>query len=130
MDGELHYSKKQSLEMGKRIKTERERHGFSHVELSDMIYVMYGVRISKDSLINYEVSDESHAKSLKNNGMRVEYLRYLAGVFGVTTDWLCAMPGAIRFSDGRQGAYVERLEKQVETMRRLLREMTELLKNG
>ena len=84
-------SKELSFKMGKRLKEERERKGLSHVGLSNALYERYGVRIAKDSLINYEVCVENHAKSFKNNGMRVEYLRYLADFYGVSTDWLVGL---------------------------------------
>lgn len=84
-------SKELSRLTGRRLKEVRERHGLSHVALSDAIQERYGVRIAKDSLINYEVSDEHHTKAYKNNGMRVEYLRYLADFYGVTTDWLLGL---------------------------------------
>lgn len=80
-----------SLLMGKRLKEERERCGLSHVALRAAILEKYGVEISKDSLINYEVSDENHTKAYKNNGMRIEYLRYLADFYGVSTDWLLGL---------------------------------------
>lgn len=81
-------SKELSLIMGERLKKERVAKKLSHSGLSDAIYEKYGVRIARDSLINYEVSTEHHSKSFKNNGMRVEYLRYLADFFEVSTDWL------------------------------------------
>lgn len=77
-----------SLLTGARLKAERERLGLSHLALRDAILEKYGIEISKDSLINYEVSDANHTKAYKNNGMRVEYLRYLADFYGVSTDWL------------------------------------------
>lgn len=80
--------KELSLKMAKRLKDEREAKKLSHAGLSDALYEKYGVRIAKDSLINYEVSSEHHTKSFKNNGMRIEYLRYLADFYEVSADWL------------------------------------------
>ena len=48
----------------------------------------YGVKISSDSLINYEVMDTNHSKAYKNQGMRVEYLRCLADFYKVSADYL------------------------------------------
>lgn len=84
-------TEKLSLTMGKRLKSERERLGLSHEKLRSAILEKYGVEISKDSLINYEVSDEHHTKAYKNNGMRVEYLRYFADFYGVSADWLLGL---------------------------------------
>ena len=84
-------TEKLSLTMGKRLKSERERLGLSHEKLRSAILEKYGVEISKDSLINYEVSDEYHTKAYKNNGMRVEYLRYFADFYGVSADWLLGL---------------------------------------
>lgn len=80
-----------SLTMGKRLKDEREKCGLSHEKLRAALLEKYGVEISKDSLINYEVSDENHTKKYKNNGMRVEYLRYFADFYGVSADWLLGL---------------------------------------
>lgn len=84
-------SKELSRRMGRRLKEEREKLGLSHIALSDAIFERYNVRIAKDSLINYEVSDEHHTKAYKNNGMRVEYLRYLADFYEVSADWLLGL---------------------------------------
>lgn len=80
--------KELSLKMAKRLKEEREAKKLSHAGLSNALYEKYGVRIAKDSLINYEVSSEHHTKRFKNNGMRIEYLRYLADFYEVSADWL------------------------------------------
>jgi len=50
----------------------------------------YGISISRDSLMAYEISDETRAKASKlpNLGMRVEYLYCLADFFGVSLDYL------------------------------------------
>ena len=84
-------SKGLSRLMGERLKEERERLGLSLIALSKAIYEKYGVRIAKDSLINYEFADDHNTKAYKNNGMRVEYLRYLAGFYEVPTDWLLGL---------------------------------------
>ena len=83
--------KEQSTLMGKRLKALRESKGLSHVALRDELREKYDIDISRDSLINYEVSDKEHPKAFKNDGMRVEYLRYLADFYGVSTDYLLGL---------------------------------------
>ena len=77
-----------SLVMAARLKRLREEKGLSLEKLSKAMYEKYGVEISTDSLINYEVSDPDHKRAYKNNGMRVEYLRYFADFYGVSADYL------------------------------------------
>ena len=60
----------------------------SHVRLSAELYEKYGVKISRDSLMSYEISDPYHSKAGKNQGMRVEYLRCLADFYGVSADYI------------------------------------------
>lgn len=74
--------------MAIRLKLLREEKGLSHERLSALLQEKYGVKISKDSLMNYEVSDQYHVKAGKNQGMRVEYLRCLADFYGVSSDYL------------------------------------------
>lgn len=80
-----------SLIMAKRIKQLRDERGLSHEKLSKALLELYGVKISTDSLMNYEVTDPYHSKAGKNQGMRVEYLRSLADFYGVSTDYLLAI---------------------------------------
>lgn len=96
--------KKLSLTMGKRLKDERERRGLSHEKLRLALMEKYGIEISKDSLINYEVSDEHHTKACKNNGMRVEYLRYFADFYGVSADYLMGISDFRGFVENEQSA--------------------------
>lgn len=83
--------KKTSLEMGKRLKKLREEKGLSHEKLRNAIKEKYEIDISKDSLINYETSVETHSKAYKNNGMKVEYLRCFADFYGVSSDYLLGL---------------------------------------
>ena len=82
---------KLSLKMGGRLRKLRKDRGLSYEKLQAAIYEKYGVEISKDSLINYEVSDENHTKRFKNNGMRAEYLRYFSDFYHVSADYLLAL---------------------------------------
>ena len=80
-----------SLKMGKRLRQLRKKQGLSHEKLQAAIFEKYGVEISKDSLINYEVSDENHTKRFKNNGMRAEYLRCFSDFYHVSADFLLGL---------------------------------------
>lgn len=82
------FDKECSFVMAKRIKQLREEKGLSHDRLSKALSDKYGINISPDSLMNYEVSDKNHTKAYKNLGMRVEYLRCLADFFEVSADYL------------------------------------------
>lgn len=91
-----------SFIMAERLKQLREEKGLSHEKLSKALFDQYGVKISSDSLINYEVADAGHTKAYKNQGMRVEYLRCLADFYGVSADYIlgqindpCRAPSAI-----------------------------------
>ena len=74
--------------MAERLKQLRESCKLSHQKLSEAIEQRYGVKISKDSLINYEVTDEHHTKAYKNEGMNMKYICCLANFFCVSTDYL------------------------------------------
>lgn len=77
-----------SLIMAVRLKQLRVEHGLSHERLSNALLERYGVKISTDSLINYEVADPKHDKAYKNQGMRIEYLRCFADFYRVSADYL------------------------------------------
>ena len=74
--------------MAKRLKAERNKKGLSHAKLSEALQEKYGITISKDSLINYEVSEDTHSKAGSNMAMRVEYLSCFADFYGVSMDYL------------------------------------------
>lgn len=80
-----------SIKMGERLKRLRKTRGLSHERLQAAILEKYGEKISKDSLINYEVVDENHTKRFKNNGMRVEYLRCFSDFYHVSADYLLGL---------------------------------------
>lgn len=83
-------SKERSFEMAKRLKALRDEKGLSHVSLSKELKEKYGISISKDSLINYEISEDNRtrAQDFPNLKMKVEYLLVLADYYGVSTDYL------------------------------------------
>lgn len=82
------FDSEKSFIMAERLKNLREEQGLSHEKLSKALFESYGVKISSDSLINYEVSEANHTKAYKNQGMRVEFLRCLADFYGVSSDYL------------------------------------------
>lgn len=80
-----------SFVMAERLRALREARGLSHYKLSKALEDRYDIKISSDSLMNYEVADANHSKKYKNMGMRVEYLRCLAKFYGVSTDYLLGL---------------------------------------
>lgn len=80
----------QSFKMGKRLKELRESKGLSHEKLKKIMMEEYHIKISRDSLMSYEISDEFHSKAEKcpNLKMRVEYLNCFSDLYGVSTDYL------------------------------------------
>lgn len=77
--------------MAQRLKALREEKKLSHVALKEALSSKYGIEISRDSLMNYEVVNPKSDKYKKNDGMRVEYLRCLADFYDVTTDYLLGL---------------------------------------
>ena len=97
----------QSVKMGKRLKALREEtplngKKMSHEKLKEKLKEIYGVEISRDSLMNYEVSDVNHSKFGTNLKMNVEYLNCLSSFYGVSTDYLLAQTFCcLQYSCGR-----------------------------
>lgn len=73
---------------GKRLKELRESSGISHRKLSEALQKKYGIDISTNSLMNYEVTEKNHTKYGKNTGMRTEYLYYFSDFYNVSADYL------------------------------------------
>ena len=91
------------------------------MRLSAALYEKYGVKISRDSLMSYEISDPYHSKAGKNKGMRVEYLRCLADFYGVSADYILGT-SSIRSAipDMQQAVQYSLLsEKAISTIRGL-----------
>lgn len=82
--------KQTSFTLGTRLKELRQKQCLSHVQLSNQLKEKYGISVSRDSLMAYEVADDSRSKAekLPNLGMRVEYLYCLADFYGVSLDYL------------------------------------------
>lgn len=91
--------KQMSIVTARRLKAMRLKKGKSHAVLSRELKEKYNIDISRNSLMNYEASDQHHTKAYKNNGMKVEYLRILADYYGVSTDWLLGLTN-IEVPDG------------------------------
>lgn len=98
----MEHNLQKSFVMAERLKQLRESKGLSLEKLSKTLLEQYGIKISSDSLMNYEVADPYHTKAYKNQGMRVEYLRCLADFYGVSADYIlghiddpCRAPSAI-----------------------------------
>lgn len=79
-----------SFTVGERLKALRLERNLSHEKLCKQMEYKYKISISRDSLIAYEIADETRAKASKlpNLGMRLEYLYCLADFFGVSLDYL------------------------------------------
>ena len=71
-----------------RLRSLRKGKGLSHEGLSKELRTRYDIKISSDSLQNYEVTDEHHTKAYKNQGMRIEFLMCLADFYNVSADYL------------------------------------------
>lgn len=82
----------QSFLMASRLKSLRERNNLSCKELKDALFEQYGISISRDSLMSYEIQTEHHSKikdgKYPNLNMGVEYLNAFAQFYGVSADYL------------------------------------------
>jgi len=82
--------RERSFKMATRLKELREENALSFSALKQKLEAEFGVKISTDSLINYEISDNhrSRAQDLPNMKMKTEYLIALSELYGVSTDYL------------------------------------------
>lgn len=82
--------KEQSFKMARRLKKLRTSKELSHAKLSAELLRIYDIKISRASLMNYEIDDEHHsrAESCANLKMNAEYLNCFADFYGVSTDYL------------------------------------------
>ena len=85
----------QSFLMAKRLKDLRTKKGLSCKELKDALFNEYGINISRDSLMSYEIQTEHHSKikdgKYPNLNMGVEYLNAFAQFYAVSTDFLLGL---------------------------------------
>lgn len=116
-------NKQQSLTMAARLKDLRVSKGLSHEKLSKALREKYDIRISSDSLMNYEVTEEYHTKAYANQGMRAEYLRCLADFYGVSSDYLLGITDTKSAEPTMQAAviFTGLSEKNLEFLNRCVR---------
>lgn len=103
--------------MAERLK--ELRGGMSHDKVSKAIEERYGVKISRDSLMNYEFTKENHDKTGKNKGMRIEYLWCLADFYGVSADYILGLTDVKKPSADLRAAvsYTGLSEDSITTLR-------------
>jgi len=71
-----------------RLKALREERKLSHSMLAKQLTEIYKTPISRDVLINYEISECHHTKFETGFGMRVEYIANLADFYNVSINYL------------------------------------------
>lgn len=125
--------KERSFEIGKRLKILREEKKLSHDALVKELEKRYGVKISRNSLMNYEIRDDFHSKSdkLSNLHMGADYLSCLADFYGVSTDYLLARSSIRSANPDIQAAvrYTGLSEKTIKSLRKAKKEFV-LLNEG
>ena len=104
-----------SIEMAKRLKGLRMENKYSHVTLSEALRKK-GIKVSHDSLLNYEAEDFYHTKYGKNLRMRADCLLGLAQLYGVSADYLLCVTD-IRSPDPNVKKMVEYLGIGEENIR-------------
>lgn len=118
--------KERSFEIGKRLKMLREEKNLSHVALKQELEKRYGVKISRNSLMNYEIREDFHSKSdkLSNLHMGADYLSCLADFYGVSTDFLLARSEIRSANPDIQAAvrYTGLSEKTIKSLRKAKKE--------
>lgn len=77
----------ESIKIANRLKELRSKKELSFEQLKKVLLEEYDIKISVDSLKNYEIT-EDHIRANSNLGMRIEYLNCFADFYGVTTDYL------------------------------------------
>lgn len=85
------YTKERKIVTAERLKKLREGKNLSHAALADLLHEKYGKNISRDVLINYEISEPNHSKFDTGFGMRIEYIANLADFYKVSVDYLLGM---------------------------------------
>lgn len=81
----------QSVKIAQRLRSLRESVGLNPEQLSRAIYERSGVKIGRNSIINYEVGGSYNVKTNKNIGMRAEYVIAFADFYGVSTDYILGL---------------------------------------
>ena len=108
-----------SIDLAIKLKALRKEKGLSHQRLSEELSNRYGLEISKQSLMNYEVADEYHSKFGSNKTMNLDFLRCLADFYGVSFDYLLTPRNEVRNPDQAVqaiGRYTQLSEKATEKL--------------
>lgn len=125
--------KERSFEMGKRLKQLRDERNLSHVALKAELEKRYDIKISRNSLMNYEIRDDFHSKSDKfsNLHMGADYLSYLADFYDVSADYLLGRSNIRSANPDIQAAvrYTGLSEKTIKSLRQAKKEFV-LLNEG
>ena len=108
--------------MARRLKALRNARGLSHNDLKNELQSRYGIKISRASLLNYEIDDEFHSKAdaLSNLKMNAEYLNCFADFYGVSTDFLLCRT-IVKTSDANMRTVSEYTGLPVETLNTILK---------
>lgn len=111
-----------SFEMARRLKALRNARGLSHNDLKNELQSRYGIKISRASLLNYEIDDEFHSRAdaLSNLKMNAEYLNCFADFYGVSTDFLLCRT-IVKTSDANMRTVSEYTGLPVETLNTILK---------
>lgn len=113
--------KERSFEMARRLKALRISKKLSHNDLKNELQNRYGIKISRASLLNYEIDGEFHSKAdaLSNLKMNAEYLNCFADFYGVSTDYLLCRT-SVKTSDANMRTVSEYTGLPVETLNTIL----------
>lgn len=80
-----------SIKTATRLKELRKSRGLSHEKLREKLYELYGIEISRASLMNYEVANENHSRFGANCGMQCEYIQCFSDFYGVSADYILGL---------------------------------------
>ena len=75
-------------DVSNRLKELRQSHHYSHERLIKMLHDIYGIEVSRNSLMNYEQSDPDQPKFGSCLKMNATTLLCLADLYGVPVDYL------------------------------------------
>lgn len=114
--------KERSFEMARRLKELRNSKKLSHDKLRDELQNKFGIKISRASLLNYEIDNEFHSKAgdFSNLKMNAEFLNCLADFYGVSTDYLLCRTN-VQTSDANMRTVSEYTGLPVETLNTILK---------
>ncbi len=117
----------QSFKMAWRLKSLREESKLSHDKLKTALLQQFGITISRDSLMSYEIQTEPHSKikngKYPNLNMGVEYLNAFAQFYGVSADYLLGLSNYPTINAHAAGA-AEYTGLSLEAINRIVLETT------